>query len=158
MPMYKTEYSFRVTLPASRERAFRWATDYRPTDLGLMGENGRRHVEHFTDTTLLLTDVVTTPRGPVTKVKLVHLMPDRFAWTNTHLRGPSRHSQFLYELKPAGRNRCELRFTGLQVDHPSRRSTARERARRARELVREDSAAWRQLAAALRRDLAGSTA
>ncbi|MGD0250755.1 MAG: hypothetical protein ABSB97_07740 [Thermoplasmata archaeon] len=154
MPLHKTEYQFRVTLPASRERAFRWATDYRPTDLSLMGEEGRRHVEHLAENTILLTDIFRTARGPVTKVKLVHLLPDQFAWTNTHLAGPSRHSQFLYELLPTGRNRCQLRFTGLQVDHPARRPTASFVAGRARELVREDSATWRRLAAAMGRDTA----
>jgi hypothetical protein len=154
MPLVKSEYAFRVTLPASRERAFRWATDYRPDDLGLMGEEGRRHVEHFARNTILLTDVVRTPRGPVTKVKLVHLLPREFSWTNTHLSGPTRHSQFLYTLVPKGRNRCQLRFTGLQVDHPSVRPAPSYPARRARELAREDSAAWRRLAAAMRRDLA----
>jgi hypothetical protein len=154
MPILRTFYEFRVTLPASRERAFAWATDYRADDLGLMGEDGRRRVEHLAPNTVLLTDVFRTARGPVTKVKLVHLIPERFSWTNTHLSGPARHSQFLYELRPKGRNRSELYFTGLQVDHPARRPSARAAARRARELAREDSAAWRRLAAALGRDLA----
>ena len=153
MPPLKIEYGFRVTLPASREQAFRWATDYRPDDLALMGENGRRHVERLAKNTLLLTDVFRTPRGPVTKVKLVHLLPREFSWTNTHLSGPSRHSQFLYEVVAMGRNRSQLRFTGLQVDHPGRRPTPSAAARRARDLAREDSAAWRRLASAMAKDL-----
>ncbi len=152
MTLWETDYCFRVTLPASCARAYRWATDYRAGDLELMGIAGRRHVEHFSDRTVLLTDRLRTPRGPVTKVKLVHLIPERFAWTATHLAGPIRHSQFLYELEPAGRNRCRLRYTGLQIDHVRGRPGAAFRAARTKELAREDSAAWRRLARALGRD------
>lgn len=89
----------------------------------------------------------------MTKVKLVHLLPDRHAWTNTHLSGPARYSQFLYELHPGGRNGCRLHFTGLQVERVARPATAREVTRRARELAREDSRAWRRLAAAMAREV-----
>jgi hypothetical protein len=154
MPLQRTKYGFRVSLPASREAAFRWATDYRPTDLGLMGESGRRKVASLTENLILLTDTFETPRGRMTKDKLVHLLPDEFAWTNTHLTGPARHSQFLYQLVAAGRNRCQLRFTGLQVDRVARRPTPESVARRKKELTRDDSRAWRRLAAAMGRDLA----
>jgi hypothetical protein len=152
MALQRTLYRFSVRLPASRERAFRWATDYRPTDLELMGEHGRRTVKKLAENTLLLTDLFTTPRGRVTKVKLVHLNPDRYIWTSTHVSGPARHSQFLYELLPAGRNACRLHFTGFQVERAGRPGTAREVARRAKELAREDARAWRRLAAAMARD------
>jgi hypothetical protein len=153
MPLQRTPYEFSVRLPAPRDRAFRWATDYAPGDLALMGEHGRRKVERLAPNLLLLTDSIVTPRGRVIKVKLVHLLPERWSWTNTHLSGPARHSQFLYELVPAGRGRCRLRFTGLQVERVARSATSAGVARRAQELVREDSAAWRRLAAAMRRDV-----
>jgi hypothetical protein len=153
MPLKRTPYRFSVKLPASRERAFRWATDYRPTDLDLMGEHGRRKVERLAKNTLLLTDVFETPRGRVTKVKLVHLLPDRYVWTSTHLSGPARYSQFLYELLPGGRNGCRIYFTGLQVEHVARPATGRAVTRRAKELAREDSRAWRRLAAAMAREV-----
>lgn len=153
MPLQRTPYRFSVQLPASRERAFRWATDYRPTDLNLMGEHGRRKVERLAENVLRLTDAYETPRGRVSKVKLVHLLPDRLAWTNTHLSGPARFSQFLYELRPRGRNGSRLHFTGLQVEHVARPATARAVARRAKDLAREDSRAWRRLATAMAREL-----
>jgi len=89
----------------------------------------------------------------VVKVKLVHLLPERWSWTNTYLSGPTRHSQFLYQLVPEGRGQCRLRFTGLQVERVARSVTPAAVARRARELAREDSAMWRHLAAAMRRDV-----
>ena len=153
MPLEQIPYRFTVLLPASRDRAFRWATAYEPNDPELMGERGHRKIERLANRTLLLTDVFDTPNGRVTKTKLVHLLPDRYTWTNTHLAGPSRYSQFLYELKPAGRNRCRLRFTGLQVDRVRRRSTPARVARRAKQLAREDSQAWRRLARAMAREL-----
>lgn len=154
MPLSRVFYRFRVTLPASRERAFRWATDYRPDDPKRMGEKGTRRVERLAKNTFLLTDVFPTAHGRVTKAKLVHLLPDRFSWTSTHVSGPAKHSQFLYELRPAGRNRCQLLFTGLQVDRSPRPPSAASLAQRARQLAREDAATWRRIAAALGRDLA----
>lgn len=153
MSLERIPYGFTVLLPVNRERAFRWATDYEPNDLELMGERGRRKVESLAKRTLLLTDVFETPGGRITKTKLVHLLPERYAWTNTHLTGPSRYSQFLYELRPEGRTRCRLRFTGLQVERSRRPSTPARVARRAEQLAREDSQAWRRLARAMARDL-----
>jgi hypothetical protein len=153
MPLERTPYEFSVRLPASRERAFRWATNYRSTDLDLMGEPGCRTVEKLAKDLFLLTDVFDAPRGHVTKSKLVHLLPGRLAWTSTHVAGPARYSQFLYELLPGGRNGCRLHFTGLQVDRVSRKATPRGAVRRAKELAREDSRAWRRLADAMAREL-----
>jgi len=154
MPLRTTPYEFSVRLPASRDRAFRWATDYRAGDLVLMGLRGRRKVERLAQNTFLLTDSYETARGTRTKVKLVHLLPERWAWTNTYLAGPARYSQFLYQLLPDGRNRSRLRFTGRQVERVKRSPTPAKIALLARALVREDSAAWRRLAAAMGRDLA----
>jgi hypothetical protein len=153
MPLQRTLYEFSVRLPAPRERAFRWATEYRSTDLDLMGEPGHRTVEKLAKNMFLLTDVFETPRGHVTKSKLVHLLPGRHAWTSTHVAGPARYSQFLYELRPGERNGCRLHFTGLQVDRVSRRATPRGVIRRAKELARDDSRAWRRLADAMAREL-----
>lgn len=153
MAFQRIRYRFSVRLPASRERAFRWATDYRATDPALMGERGRRKVERLARNMFLLTDLLETPRGRVAKVKLVHLLPDRHAWTSTHVSGPARYSQFLYELRSAGRNGCRLEFTGLQVDRVARAATARAIARRAKLLAREDSGAWRRLARAMAREV-----
>jgi hypothetical protein len=154
--MRRVDYGFTIRLPAPRDRAFRWATDYQAGDLALMGFRARRRVEHLTTNTLLLTDsfdsdpFASRPGGRVVKVKLVHLWPARWSWTSTHLSGPTRRSQFLYELIPDGRGHSRLRYTGLQVE----RSSAQTVAQRARQLRREDVGGWRKLSAAMGRDLA----
>ena len=153
MPLERTVYRFRQRLLASRRSAFHWATDYRPGDLALMGEDGRRQVKKLAPDLILLTDRFRTPRGSIVKEKLVHLLPDRWAWTSTHLSGPSRHSQFLYELRPLGKKSCELQFTGLQVDRVRRPLSGMARKRRVLQLLREDSGAWRRLGAAIHLDL-----
>jgi hypothetical protein len=160
VPLQRVPYSFTIRLPATRDRAFRWATDYRSGDLSLMGFEGRRKVENLTKNLILLTDSFdsdpfgVTPGGRVTKVKLVHLLPERRAWTSTHVVGPTRYSQFLYELVPEGRQSCRLHYTGFQVERAPRTAAGRSIAQRARELRFEDYRAWRRLAADLRRDLA----
>ena len=92
-------------------------------------------------------------RGTDSKTRLVRLYPKRLAWTNTHVRGSSRHSQFLYELAPSGRGTSRLEFTGLQLLRLARRPSARATATLGRTLAREDAALWRVLARAMARDL-----
>lgn len=146
-------FSFRVRLPASADRAYRWATDYGPEDLAMMGETGRRSVEKLSADALLLTDDVVQDGRRVRKVRLVRLLPEKRSWTNTHLSGPIRHSQFLYEITPISRHASRLEFTGLQVEHGPRALTAAQRARRAREVRAKDRKAWTRLVRAMRREL-----
>ncbi|MCI4339255.1 MAG: hypothetical protein L3J68_02860 [Thermoplasmata archaeon] len=159
MPLQRVDYAFTARLPAPRSAAFRWATDYQPGDLALMGFDARRRVEWLTRDTVLLTDTFASdpfaiaPGGRVTKVKLVHLFPQRWSWTSTHITGPTKYSQFLYELVPAGRNACRLRYTGVQVEQKPRAGRGPSIAQRARDLTREDSQGWRHLAAAIGREL-----
>lgn len=153
MPLVAFSYRFSVLLPATCDEAFRWATDYRPDDLALMGENGTRRIERLAPGTLLLTDTVRSGRRAVTKSRLIRILPGRRRWTSTHLSGPARHSQFLYELLPAGRGRSRLEFTGLQVERRPARMSPAALARRARDVAREDAAGWRRLARAMARDL-----
>lgn len=163
MPVQKVSYKFTARLPASQENAFRWATDYRSGDFDLMGLQARRRVKVLTPDTILLTDTFSsdpfgpTPGGRTVKVKLVHIYPSRWAWTSTHLSGPARHSQFLYELIPIGWNSCRLKYTGNQVERVPRAPTSAHLAHRARILRKEDSDIWRHLAQAMRKDLARPT-
>ncbi len=149
-------FAFKVRLPASADRAYRWATDYRPNDPKLMGEDGRRTVEKLNADTILLTDTVRDGRRSVTKQRLVRLRPKERSWTNTHLAGPAKHSQFLYRIVPLGRSASRLEFTGLQIVHGPRALSASERAQRAREIRAHDRATWRLLVRAMRSDLARS--
>lgn len=155
MPLQRVTYRFTTKLPLSRARAYRWATDYRPNDLQLVGVRARRKVERLTKDLILLTDSFDSdpfsaqPGARSVKEKLVHLYPDRWAWTSTHVSGPAVHSQFLYQLTPRGQSACTLHFTGSQVESVPRAPTAGSLARRTRELKHEDSQLWVRFAAAL---------
>jgi hypothetical protein len=159
MPLQRIDYAFTAKLPAPRAAAYLWATDYQPDDLVLMGFDARRSVERIAQDTVLLTDTFASdpfaiaPGGRVTKVKLVHLFPRHWSWTSTHVSGPTKYSQFLYELVPEGRTACRLRYTGVQVEERPRSGPGRSIVQRARELAREDSQGWRHFAAAIARDL-----
>jgi hypothetical protein len=152
------EYRFTLTLPAGADEAYRWATDYAPDDPARMGQDGRRRIERVAENTLLLTDTLRTGRGVVTKKRLVRLRPGARSWSNTHLAGPTRHSQFLYTIRPRGRHRSVLEFVGLQVEPSPRTLSARELRRRARAVAREDTATWVRLGRAMAADLAGDRA
>jgi hypothetical protein len=155
MPLQRLTYRFTTKLPVSRARAYRWATDYHPSDLKLAGIRATRKIERLTEGLVLLTDSFdadpfTSQRGARTvKKKLIHLYPDRWAWTSTHVSGPARHSQFLYELEPRGPSACVLHFTGSQVEEVTDPPTRASVTRRARTLQREDSKLWARFAAAL---------
>jgi hypothetical protein len=159
MALQRVSYHFATKLAASRPRAYRWATDYRSNDFQLSDIKGRRKVEKLADDLLLLTDSFEDdPFEPRTgartvKVKLVHLSPDRWMWTATHIAGPAKYSQFLYQLTARGPGASTLHFTGNQVEPVEGRATASSIRRRAQELKREDSHLWDQLSAALAREL-----
>ena len=117
-----------------------------------LGRKGRRKIEHLNEDTLLLTDTfVMEDGGRVAKQKLICLYPERLSWTNTHTKGPSRHSQFLYEIVPEGEDACRLDFTGRQIVSLDA-IDARQKAQLASDLRREDSAMWKQLARAMAAD------
>lgn len=146
-------FSFRIRLPASADRAYGWATDYRPDDPKLMGEDGRRTVERLTPDTILLTDTVRSDGRTMRRQRLVRLRPKERSWTNTHLAGTRLHSQFLYRIVPVGRNASRLEFTGLQVEYGPRTLTAAQRAGRAKEVRTADRQTWVRLVRAMRKDL-----
>jgi hypothetical protein len=154
MPLVAFDYRFVVGLPASADEAYRWATDYAPDDPARMGQVGRRRIDRLAEGTIVLTDTVRRDGRSVTKKRLVRLRPRFRAWTNTHLAGPTRHSQFLYRIVPRGPRRSALEFIGLQVERASRPLSPSQLARRAREVAREDAATWRRLARAMASDLA----
>lgn len=146
---WSVDYRFEQAIPAPPQEAFRWLTDYRPDDLGLMGEDGRRSITVLDPTTILLIDRFRNGARPIVKTKLVRLYPDRLMWTSTHLTGPTTNSQFLYELRAGARGTSRFRFTGLQFErHRERPTPAALRAFAAR-LGAEDAAAWRRLARAI---------
>jgi hypothetical protein len=160
MPLQRVTYHFTTKLAAPRPKAYRWATDYRPTDFRLGGLQATRKVERLAENLILLTDSFdedpfdSRAGARTVKVKLVHLYPDRWAWTSTHVSGPAQYSQFLYELTPRGSRASTLHFTGNQVERVTARPSRASIAQRARELRREDSQLWVRLAAALAKESA----
>jgi hypothetical protein len=158
VPLIAFDYRFRVGLPVAADEAYRWATDYAPDDWARMGHDGRRRIVPVADRTLILVDTVRTGGRLVTKRRLVRLYPSQRAWTNTHLVGTTRHSQFWYRIVPRGPRRSVIEFTGLQVEPSPRRLSGAALARRAREVAREDSTLWRRLSRVMGEELAGGPA
>jgi hypothetical protein len=158
MPLQRVTYRFTTKLPVTRVRAYIWATDYRSNDLKLAGLKATRRVERLTQDLILLTDSFDSdpfnsrPGARTVKEKLVHLYPDRWSWTSTHLSGPAQYSQFLYHLTSRGTRASSLHFTGSQVEQVAHSPTQSSLEGRARELKREDSRLWDRFAAELAKD------
>jgi hypothetical protein len=155
VPVYSLRYKFRQPLSASAETAYAWCTDFGPDDGSLFAARTRRSVRFLSEDALVMTDL-TYPRGRALRIRrLVRLNPAELAWTNTHLDGPYRHSQYWYRIVPDGPRRSHLEFVGLRLESSRHRLRASEIARRAEACRTEDSDEWRRrLAPALERDLA----
>ena len=153
MPLVSLAITFTQPLKVSAQRAYAWATDYRPQDIELLGKEGRRNAKHLNEDTIVLSDVFVTPTGKVTKKKLIRLYPEHLRWTNTHITGPNRHSQFLYELVASGKNACKLVFTGRQVFTSPQPLSKAAQAKMTAELLRDDQAMWKRLAVVMAKDL-----
>ena len=95
MPLYSLQYVFRQPLNAPPKAAYSWCTDFEPADGKLFPVKWRRSVRRLSKDALVLTDT-TYPAGRPRRIhRLVRLNPSEMAWTNTHLDGPFRHSQYL---------------------------------------------------------------
>lgn len=151
MDSYSVHFKFSQHFDFPPEKAYRWCTDYEPGDIKLQGNNGVRRVQWIDEDTAVLTDINFTGAKRVAKRKLIRLYPERLLWTNTRLSPEGRHSQFLYEIVAEGGG-SRLDFTGSQVFLGKKPSAAKLQAMAA-ELTREDSAAWRNLAKAMAKDL-----
>jgi hypothetical protein len=155
MPIYSLQYSFRQSLDAPARAAYAWCTDFEPSDGKLFPVKWVRSVRWLSEDTLMLTDT-TYPAGRTQRIhRLVHLNPSQMAWTNTHVDGPFRHSQYWYRIVPDGSRRCHLEFQGFRLVTSSRSLTRPEIARMAASERRSDSSLWRsRIAPALKSDLA----
>ncbi len=116
-----------------------------------MHENGKRKIRQLSENTFILTDTFRTGEGTVSKTKLVRLRPEEMSWTNTHIAGPVKYSQFLYKIVPEGQDESRLDFVGLQLE--PREMTSKQVAALARKLRKEDAGAWKYLARAMEKDL-----
>lgn len=117
-------------------------------------QNATRDVRQVSEDTILLNDTYTVGGERVTKQKLVCLYPDRLTWTSTHVTGPNRCSQFLYEITPDTERTCLLKFTGLFLDYNiEKRGDEKENDLLAKKLEKMDSENWRLLAREMEKEL-----
>ncbi len=150
---YPIRYHFSQRFPVSARKAYLWCTDYRNEDHALMGDaTAERHITRVTDATMLLIDIFHTGKGNVEKQKIVQLYPDRLLWVSTHLNGPHKYSQFIYEISAEGDSASRLDFTALHLEYSENldSDTIKLLAEKLRE---EDAAAWKLLAEAMAKEL-----
>ncbi len=146
-------YSFNQNFEVSAVRAFEWCTNYSPDDMKLMQEeNATREIQHISDTIIILTDTYVVKEKSIVKQKLVCLYPDRLMWTSTHLSGPNRYSQFLYEITPQGEQQSCFKFIGLYIDYDMKDEGGAV-AKLSDELKKMDSANWKNLAKEMDKEL-----
>ena len=139
-------YHFSQHFRVSAQQAFDWCTTFDPTDHKLMGdESAQRQITRIADSTIILKDTFSTPAGKIEKQKLVQLYPNRHTWISTHLTGPNKYSQFLYEITPQGEDVSTLNFTALHVEYVEKADANLL----AKKLRKEDACAWNLLAKAM---------
>ena len=120
-----------------------------------MGEDdaAERQITHLTDATIILTDTFHTSNGRVEKQKLVQLYPDRLSWISTHLTGPNKYSQFIYEISAEGNSISRLGFTALHLEYGKESLDSEGIKSLAAKLQEADSAVWKRLAKAMAKEL-----
>jgi hypothetical protein len=154
MPLFSLHYRFSQSLRAPMREAYAWCTDFEPTDGKLFPVKWRRSVRRLSEDALVLTDT-TYPAGRPRRIhRLVWLNPSEMAWTNTHLDGPFRHSQYWYRIVPDSPRTCHLEFRGFRLITTPRSLSTLQIARLTDLERRSDADLWRlRIAPALQRDL-----
>jgi hypothetical protein len=147
---YSVRYRFSQPFNVPAETAYEWCTDFRPDDPVRMGKVGTRRIRRINDDTLILTDIIKGSREH--KQRLVRLNPDRLSWTNTHLNGSNKLSQFWYQIVSDGMQSSHLEFTGLRVNYGKPPAPAKI-AEMTDDLAVEDSGDWLLLATEMHNDL-----
>lgn len=148
MPL-SVRYQFTQLLPVSAKEAFDWCTEFGPEDNQLMAvANAQRQITEISDGTLIIKDVFYMPAGTIEKQKLVQLYPDIYTWTSTHLAGPNKHSQFLYQIAPQGKDASILTFTAHHLEYDEKTDAGYL----AEKLCKTDSNTWKLLAKAIEKE------
>jgi hypothetical protein len=151
---YAVRYRFSQRFKVSARKAYKWCTEYSPKDHVLMGEEAaERQITRLTDSTIILTDIFHTSSGAVEKKKVVQLYPDRLSWISTHLTGPNKYSQFIYEISVEGKDASRLDFTALHLEYGREKLSGVDVKLLADKLRKEDSEAWKLLASAMIKEL-----
>jgi len=152
MRAYSVKYDFNQRFSVPARQAFNWCIDYQPSDLSLMNESGTRRILKLNEDTILLKETARQNEKAVTKTRLVKINKTSMSWTNTHVSGPSLHSQFLYTIVPEGKRASRLFFTGLPVCYSVKHLSKRALRQIAKSERRVDSVVWKHLAKAMERD------
>jgi hypothetical protein len=147
-------YVFSQSFSVPARDAFAWAVNYQPGDFALMGLKGKREIIRLSDDSYLLRETVRSGKAR-TRSKLVRIDPERMLYTNTHVTGPAKHSQFIYEIVPDGEKKSKLQFTGLLLYRSEKKLGKKEIDRIAAEERKFDSDIWKRLANAMEADLKG---
>jgi hypothetical protein len=154
MPSFTVHFGFSQRFPFPAAEAYKWCTDYDAGDIALEGLKGVRKIEWTDEDTVILTDTIDADGRKVTKVKVVRLYPKLLFWTNTRISGPGKYSQFIYQIVSEGKNASRLDYNGAQVKEAEKIPSSSEIAVMSKKLTEEDSEAWVNLAAAMKKDLA----
>jgi hypothetical protein len=117
----------------------------------MQDEDSEREVQRVAEDALILIDTYRGEGEITVKQKLICLHPSRRMWTATHLTGPNKHSQFLYEIIPETKTQCILRFTALYLDYSIQDEG--EVKRLTRDLKKLDSDNWRLMAREMEKEL-----
>lgn len=148
-------YCFSQAFSVPAIAAYNWSIDFTPADLSLMKMRGKRQVKKISDDTIILTDTTNKDGKQVEKRKLVKVDATRLSWSNTHLSGPHKYSQFLYQITPEEAGASRLSFTGLQLNYGESKITPEAVAALEREVKQQDSAAWKLLAREMEKEILG---
>lgn len=151
-PIY---YHFQQHFNVPAQKAFEWCTTYTPEDFVLMDEKDvSRKIEYITDRTIILTDTFNiSADNQIQKQKLVQLYPEILFWTSTHIRGPVKHSQAIYQITTEAVDKSILDFTALFLDYEHENIDEAGSAKLAEKACKEDARSWALLAKAMEQDL-----
>jgi len=147
-------YHFTQAFNFPAKETYEWCTDFTPQDHQLLGEeNTKREVYRISDSTIILKEIIQTANGVIKKDKLVQLYPNRFSWVSTHLSGPNKYSQFIYEISETSTSTSCLDFTALHLEKFNKELNRKEVEAMAESFCKYDSNVWRLLAKAMVREL-----
>jgi len=147
------EFSQHFRVPAAD--AYRWATDYSPTDHALMGLKGKRKSTRVSHDTIMLDDTIFSGGKGVRKRKLVRTDPNRMTYYNFHLTGPTKHSLYFYQIVPDGEGESRLDYTAYEVTYPKKAPTQKQLADMAAVEAETWRREWGNLAKAMEKELRG---
>lgn len=115
-------------------------------------DNASREVTKLTSTAIVLKEIFQNGKEAVVKEKLVQLYPQRLTWISTHLSGPNKYSQFLYEIVAETAGSSRLEFTAQHLEHG--KSQSPEDIVKLEDTLRNyDAYVWKLLAAAMEKEL-----